>query len=188
MRQGVFHGAVHAQAQGFEADEQLPGVERADGRAEVAQPFHPRPNDEGDVAERPAFAEYIVENQAVVALARLGKLRKLAVAEVVGAAVHNHAAHAGAVPANPLRGRLHHNVRAVLQGPEQVAARAEGVVHNQRQVVLVGNGRNGLKIGNAEAGVANGFEVNGLGIFVDRAPQTKPGCRHRQSALQCPGA
>nr|GFD47456.1 hypothetical protein [Tanacetum cinerariifolium] len=67
--EGVFDGALHAQAQGFKALQQQKRVERADSRAEVAQALYPRPNGEGDVAKRSVFAKYIVENQPVVAVA-----------------------------------------------------------------------------------------------------------------------
>ena len=58
-------------------------------------------------------------------------------------------------------------MRAVLQGSEQVAARAERVVDNQWQVVLFGNGRDGFKIRNAKAGVADGFQVDSFGVGIN---------------------
>ena len=50
--QGVVHVALHPQREGLQALQQQERVERAQARAEVAQPFDPGPDGEGDVAER----------------------------------------------------------------------------------------------------------------------------------------
>ena len=62
------------------------------------------------------------------------------------AAVHDDAAQGGAVAADELGGGVHHDVSAVLDGADQVRG-AEGVVDDQRQAVLVGNGGNGINVG-----------------------------------------
>lgn len=49
--------------------------------------------------------------------------------------------------ADELRGGVHHNVRAVLDGANQVRC-AEGIVDDQRQAVLMRDGCDGVDIGN----------------------------------------
>lgn len=48
--------------------------------------------------------------------------------------------------ANELGGRVNHDVRPMLDGPDQVGG-AEGVVDDQRQAVVVGNFGNGVRTG-----------------------------------------
>jgi hypothetical protein len=56
------------------------------------------------------LAEGLPEIQAVVARSRFGEQRKAAVAPVEGAGIDDHAADGGAVTADPLGRRLHHDV------------------------------------------------------------------------------
>ena len=65
--------------------------------------------------------------------------------------------------ADELGGGVDHNVRAVLNGADQIG-RPEGVVDDQGQAVGVGNLRNGVDVGNVAVGVAQGLQVNGLGV------------------------
>ena len=58
------------------------------------------------------------------------------------------------------------DARAVLDGPDQVGG-AEGVVDDQGQAMLVGNGGDGVNIGDVGVGVAQGFQIDGLGIGQD---------------------
>ena len=68
--------------------------------------------------------------------------------------------------ADELGGGVHHDVRAVLDGPDQVGG-AEGVVDDQRQAVLVGNGGYGIDVGDIRIGVAQGFQIDRLGVGLD---------------------
>ena len=43
----------------------------------------------------------------------------------------------------------------------------EGVVHDHRQVVLVGDGGDGLEVGQVGVRVAEGLEVDELGVLLD---------------------
>ena len=61
---------------------------------------------------------------------------------------------------------MNHNIRAVLDGADQVGS-AEGVVDDQRQAVLVGDFRNGVDVGNVGVGIAQGFQIDGLGVGLD---------------------
>ena len=76
-------------------------------------------------------------------------------------------AHAhGVVVEAELGGRVDHDVCAVLDGTYQVRS-AKGVVNDQRQAVLVGNGGNGINVGDIAVGVAQGLQIDGLGVGLD---------------------
>jgi len=83
------------------------------------------------------------------------------------AAVHDDAAQRGAVAADELGGRVDDDVRAVLDGTDEVRG-AKGVINDQRQAVLVGDGRDGVDVGDVTVGVAQSLEVDGLGVGLDR--------------------
>ena len=113
-------------------------------------------------------AEGLIEVQAMVGRIRLGQGRELArhFGPVELAAFHDHAAEGGAVAADELGGGFHNDVGAVLQRAEQVRG-GEGVVHDHRQVVLVGDGGDGLEVGQVGVRVAEGLEVDELGVLLD---------------------
>lgn len=69
--------------------------------------------------------------------------------------------------ANPLCGRVHDDISAVVDGAAEVAACAEGVVYDEGYAGLVGNGRDLLKVGDVVFGVANTLKVDGFGVLVD---------------------
>ena len=69
--------------------------------------------------------------------------------------------------ADELGGGVHHDIRAVLDGSDQVR-RAEGVVDHEGQTVLVGDLRERVDVGNIAVGVAEGFYINRLGVRLDR--------------------
>ena len=83
------------------------------------------------------------------------------------AGVHDHAANGGAVAAEKLGGRVDDDVGAPLDGPHQ-GRRWRGVVDNQRQTVLVGDGGELFDVGNVELRIAQRFGVDGAGLVVDR--------------------
>mmetsp|Transcript_27479 Transcript_27479/g.37937 ORF Transcript_27479/g.37937 Transcript_27479/m.37937 type:complete len:323 (+) Transcript_27479:587-1555(+) len=87
---------------------------------------------------------------------------------VEGAAVNNHTPDRGAVPANPLGAGLHDNVAAVLERLADVASGSEGVVTNKRDLMLLGNCRQGSKVGHVVLGVANGLNEYCLCVFVNK--------------------
>ena len=151
------HRPVNAQRQRFDSLQQQKRVERADGRAEIAETFHAGAHDELNVAKWPAHAKHVAENQAMITRRWLAELRVFAIAPVVVAAIDNHPADARAVSANPLCSRLYHHGRAVFEGPEQITTRPEGVVHDNGQVVLLRHVGDGIEIGDIKLRIANGF-------------------------------
>ena len=167
QRERVFGVALRPERERLDALEQQKRVERAERRPEVAQPLDARPDGKGDVAELGFGVEHVRKAQPVVALGRLGEVGKAAVAPVEAPAVHDHAADGRAVPADPLRGRVRHDVGAVLQRAEKVAAGAERVVHHHRYAACVRDLGDGLEVGHAQARVADRLQKDGLGLAVD---------------------
>ena len=70
--------------------------------------------------------------------------------------------------ADELGGGVDHDVGSVLNGPDQVGG-AKGVVDDQGQTVLVGDLRDGVNVGNIAVGVAQGLQIDGLGVGLDGA-------------------
>ena len=153
--------ALDAQGQGLGALQQQEGSERRQGGAGVAQ------QNGADAGHKGGSAEGLVEVQAVIGGIRLGQSRELARngVPVELAAFDDHTAEGGAVAADELGGGLDHDVSAVLQRAEQVRG-GEGVVHNHRQVVLVGDFGDGFEVRQVGVRVAEGLEVDELGVLL----------------------
>ncbi len=161
---GVRHMPVHPHAQGFQPLQEEERIERAERRSQIAQPFHPRLHDERKVAEG------LVEADAVVALAWLQHLGEGALVPRKAARIHDHPADAGAVAADPLGGRLHHDVRAMFDRAAEVGRR-KGVVDHERHIRLMGDCGHGGDVQHVDARVADGFRVDHLGARRDGAAE-----------------
>src|SRR5690606_27296609 len=135
-------------------------VEGAQARPVVPHQLDPRLDDVGQ------GADVLPVRQAVVARVRLHQAGELAAAPVEAPAVHDDAADGVAVAADPLGGRVDHDVGPPLQRPAQVG-RGEGVVDDQRQAVLVGHPGHGLDVEDVQLGIADGFGVDALSPLVD---------------------
>src|SRR5690606_13045190 len=125
---GVLDVPIGAQAKRLEALEEEEGVLRGEGLALVAESLDARPDGERDVAELRALAEDFGEHESVIAGAGFGEARVAAVAPVERAHVDDEAAERSAVPVDPLRCRVHDDVRAVVAWPVEVTADAARVV------------------------------------------------------------
>ena len=68
--------------------------------------------------------------------------------------------------ANELGSGVDHDVCAVLDGTDQVRG-AEGVINDQRQTVLMGEGCNGVDVRDVAVGVAQRLQIDGLGVGLD---------------------
>ena len=55
----------------------------------------------------------------------------------------------------------------MLDRSEQIARRAKCIINDQRQVIFFRKIREFFKIRNIQTGIADRFQVNGLGIFID---------------------
>ena len=67
---------------------------------------------------------------------------------------------------DPLGGRVHDDVRAVLDRPAE-GSRAEGVIHHQRNAGVVRDCRQGLEVRHVEPRIADGLDVEQAGARVD---------------------
>ena len=173
---GVLGVAFHPQAQGLESLQQEEAVEGAQGRAPVPQALDTGSQGEGHVAvlgnaehlaDVAAEAEGIPVHQAVVCRARLAHQRELAVSPVERAGVDDDSSQAGAMATDPLRGAFHHHIGTVLDRAQQGAAGPEGVVDNQRNAALLGEGGESLEVGNVEARIAHRLDIDPFGVVVD---------------------
>ena len=107
------------------------------------------------------------EAEAVIAAVRLVVERELRVAPVERARVDHDAADARAVSADPLRERVDDDVRAVLDRTQQRGGR-EGRVHDERQLVAMGDLRVLLDVRDAKRRVADRLDVDEARLLVDR--------------------
>ena len=168
--QRVLNVALDAQDRVSVPLQQQEGSERRQGGAGVAQ------QNGADAGHKGGSAEGLVEVQAVIGGIRLGQSRELARngVPVELAAFDDHTAEGGAVAADELGGGLDHDVSAVLQRAEQVRG-GEGVVHNHRQVVLVGDFGDGFEVRQVGVRVAEGLEVDELWYSPGWRPRTPCG-------------
>ena len=125
--------------------------------AEIAQGLGPQLH---QVAVRP---ERLVELQTVVGRRRIRDDREPPVGPVERARLDDDPADAGAVAADELGRRVDHDVGAPLDRAAQVRRR-ERVVDDQRQVVLVRDGRHGLDVQDVPARVADGLAEERLRV------------------------
>ena len=61
---------------------------------------------------------------------------------------------------------MHHDVRAVLNGADEIG-RAEGVVDHERQAMPVSNFGDGVDVRDIGVGVAQRLKVDGFGVGSD---------------------
>lgn len=117
-------------------------------------------------------AELFVEDDAVIAGIRLGQHRKLARrAPVETAAIDNDAADRGAVAAEPLGGRVHHDVGAEFDRPAEIRRR-EGVVDQQWNFCFMRDLCNLRDVQHLEAGIADGLADHEARVGLDRGAET----------------
>ncbi len=67
------------------------------------------------------------------------------------------------MPAQVLGGAVHHDVGPELEGVQQVGA-GQGIVHDEGDACFVGDGGDGLEVGDIQLGVAHGLDVDGAGL------------------------
>ena len=103
----------------------------------------------------------------MVAAVGLVVKRELRVGPIELARIDDHAADAGAVSADPLRERVDDEVRAVVQRAQQ-RRRREGRVDDEREVVLLRDGRVALDVRDVEGRVADGLDEDQARLLVDR--------------------
>ena len=153
--------AVQAEGQGLDSLEQEKGVEGGDGRPGVPQQDGP------DVGGQGGGTGGVREADPVVAgVGRPDGGEAAGGLPVKCPPVHNDPAQGGAVAPQKLGGGVDHHVGPVLDGADEVGG-AEGVVHHQGDAVAVGDGGDGVQIGEVAVGVAQGLQVDRLGVGAD---------------------
>ena len=162
-REGVGDVPLHPQRQRLEPLQEQERVERRQRGAEVAQGLG------AQLHQVAVGAERLVELQAVVGRRRVGDDGEPAVGPVERAGLDHDAADARAVPADELGGGVDHDVGAPLDRPAQVG-RGERVVDDQRELVLVGDGRHGLDVEHVARRVADRLAEERLRVRPDGLP------------------
>ena len=159
--QRIFAVALHAQGEGLEALQQQKGIERCQRRARITQQQRAQI---GDVARR---ADVLGEAHAMVARVRLDEPGELAALHPVElTAIDDDAAERRTVTADELRGRMHDDIRPVLDGAQQIW-RGEGVVDDQRDVVLMRDCGHGVDVDKVGVRVADGLDVENLRVILN---------------------
>ncbi len=158
---GVCAVAFHTQGQGFAACQQQKCILRRDGGAKVAQAQHTAGDGKGNVAER------LVHLETMITLTRLRHGGVVARRRPVKrACIHQNAAHGIAMTTNELGQRVHNNVGTVLNGAAEIR-RGHGVIDDQRNARVLGNGGNRINVLNNAAGVGNGLHEDGSRLWPD---------------------
>lgn len=159
--QRVEYVALNTQREGFQTLEEYECVERRDSSAGVAQ------EDSSDVGHESCRANCVREADAVVGGVRLGDpCVSAGLLPVEVAAVYDNAADCCSVAADELCSGVYHDVSAVLNRAEQVRS-CKGAVNYQRDTVLVSDLREVLDVGYVGVRVAQGLNVQRLGVLVD---------------------
>ena len=142
--------------------ESIEGRERGAG---IAQALHAGLEDEGERAEGRSVGK------AVIGRVGFGELLEAAGGGPVElAGVDNDAADGGAVAAEKLGGGIDHDIGSPLDGADKRRAR-RGVVDDQREPVLMGDGGQLRDVDNVELGIADGFGIDGAGLVIDGGAQ-----------------
>jgi hypothetical protein len=154
----VFGVPGDAQGQRFDSLQNLKGVEGAQGRSQIPQQLNANLYDEGQVAGSRNVAKGVPEFQSVIAGIGVREFREFAVVPGKPSGIDDDASEAGPVSAQIFGGGQRHDVRAVINGFGQ--ADADGVVHDERHAGVVGDGGEGLKIGDIQLGISDGLRID----------------------------
>ena len=125
-------------------------------------------DDGTDACHEGCLTNCICKNYAMIRGIGLGKGGKLVGVglPVEFSTVHDDTSEARSVASEELRGRVDHDVGAVLQGPDQIRC-AEGVVHYQGDAVPVGHFCHALNVEHVAVGIAEGLGYDGLCVGLD---------------------
>ena len=157
---GVFAVTLHPQRQGLDPHQRVMRRLRVQRHAEVTQT-------NGDAVEGEGQrSKGLMELQAVIGGLRRGQGRELVAGRPVKLArVDNHAAGDRTVAGQVFGHRMHHQCRAMFDRAAEVR-RGRGVINDQRQANLVGNGRDRRQVGHIAAGVRDRFTENRAGVVI----------------------
>ena len=159
--QCVLHVALQAEGKCLQALQEQEGIKGRNGRALIP---HQRGAELEDVGQ---VAAGLGENDTVIGGVGLGDAGELVVLSPVEFSGVNHdAAHDRTVAADEFGGGMYHDIRAVFNGAE-IIGRCEGVVHNQRDAVAVGDSCDRSQVNDVGVGIAQGLGVDQLRVFLD---------------------
>ena len=82
------------------------------------------------------------------------------------AGINDDASERSAVSADKFGSRMHYDVGSVFNGTDQ-ERRSESVVHDERNLMTVGNFCHGFQIRDVRIGVAQRFNKQGFGFLAD---------------------
>ena len=108
----------------------------------------------------------------MVTARRLGHLRKSSVVPRKLPRFDEDAAHRRAVSAEVLRHGMNDDVRAMLERPAEVG-RSQRVVDHERNACVVRDLRDGGEVGDVELRIADGLDVDSLGVVANRRPEVR---------------
>ena len=153
----------HPQVQRLQPLQQHPGIERADGRSEVAEQLRPGLQDVGNVHP----AEGVEEPHPVVAGVGIGQLGELAVAPVEVALLDDRSANRCAMPADELGAGVNDDIGPVLEWLAE-ERRCHRVVDNERDARFVSDLGDRGEVGDVAARVADRLQIEAAGVGLDR--------------------
>ncbi len=162
--EGVFAVAFHAERQGFDALEKLPGIVGRDAGSEVAEWDSAHAQNVGQRSEH--LGEVMAPAEAVVGVIGIVEERVLAAAPVEAAGIDDDATKACAVSTKPLGEGVDDDVGTVIEGIGEVWSRAGGI-DDKGNAVFLCDGSYGIEVGNFEGGIGNGFTKEGASLVVN---------------------
>ena len=151
----------YAERQGFQALDKEPGGNGGNGCAGIAE-------DLGADAGDKACARYVSSKiDAVVGSVGVGKMGiSFRLVPVEFAVFNDGAAQGGSMAADEFGGGMDDYVKAMFQRTEEVRG-GKGIVDEHRQMMGMGNVADGVKVGDIDGRVAQGFDVHSLCLFCD---------------------
>ncbi len=161
----VAYMPLHAQGERLHSLNEHPRVERRLAGAEIAQDAGAGFGDERQRTKVLGIDDVVIRG------VRLGKVREAAaLCPVELTAVDDHTADRCPVPANELRRRERHDIRAPLEGPAQIRRRA-GVVDHQGNSKFPGDLSDFFEGENIHERIANCLSVQDFCIRLDGAAE-----------------
>ena len=167
---GVLTDPSHAEMEGFDTLDRLPGVEGGLAGANVAEELQAHLHDEGDVGVtgRREGLEGVPVHQAMVRGVGLGESGKAVGAPVEVPAVDHDAADGGAVATEVFGGGVDNDVGAPLEGT--IEDRGErSVIDDERDAGFLCDGGYFLHRENIERRIAETFAEEGFGVGLEGA-------------------
>ena len=160
--QGILHMALHTEAEGLEALQEDPRVERTDGRSGIAQEHGTRTGDKS------CRSGHVGEDGSMITGVGLGQC-----GELVGiglpvelSAVDDDTPQRTAMSADELGGGVQHDIGTMLNGTNE-ERRSERVVDEERDIVTVSNLGQAVDISNVGVGVSEGLGIKSPGLGQD---------------------